>query len=115
LNLSPSDVPNDKQRFGIGTRLGEALTAETLGLLVGGAVIESDNGWRLTRFRIAGHEVVELVLNGVPANWMELQGYGVSEEIISHERRWFVASDDASAVLLGCSRTDGRFGIPERQ
>ena len=54
LNLSPSDVPNVKQRLGIGTPLGEASPDEILGLLTGGAVIELDNGWRLTTARIAG-------------------------------------------------------------
>ncbi len=42
LNLSPSDVPNVKQRLGIGTPLGEASPEEILGLLVGVAVIELD-------------------------------------------------------------------------
>jgi hypothetical protein len=48
LNLSPSDVPNVKQRLGIGTPLGQASPAEILDLVNGGAVIELDNGWRLT-------------------------------------------------------------------
>lgn len=99
LNLSASDVPNVKQRLGIGTPLGEASPAEILSLLAGGAVIELDNGWQLTMARIAGDEVVEVVLNGVPANRAELEGYGLSEEIISYKRRWFVVLDEAPAVL----------------
>ena len=99
LNLSPSDVPNVKQRLGIGTPLGEASPEEIFGLLAGGAVIELDNGWQLTTSRIAGDEVVEVVLNGVPANRAELDGYGLSEEIISYKRRWFVVADGASPVL----------------
>jgi len=59
-------VPNVKQRLGIGTPLGEASPAEIVSLLIGGAVIELDNGWQLTSARMAGDEVVELVLNGVP-------------------------------------------------
>ena len=66
LNLSPSDVPNVKQRLGIGTPLGEASSAEILGLLGGGGVIELDHGWQLTTARIAGDEVVEVVLTSPP-------------------------------------------------
>jgi hypothetical protein len=80
LNLIPADVPNVKQRLGIGTPLGEASEQEILDLVRGGAVIELNNGWRLTTARIAGHEVLEVVLNGVPANREELLGYGLSEE-----------------------------------
>lgn len=48
--------------------------------------------------RIMGSRVV---LNGVPANRAELEGYGQSEEIISYKRRWFVLLDldDAQAAL----------------
>lgn len=99
LNLSPSDVPSVKQRLGIGTPLAEASPGEILELLGGGAIIELDNGWRLAHERIAGDEVVELVLNGVPANRDELQRYGLSEEIIRYKRRWFAIMDDAPAVL----------------
>ena len=99
LNLSPSDVPNVKQRLGIGTPLGEASPAEILGLLAGGAIIELDNGWQLTTARIAGDEVVEVVLNAVPANRAELVRYGLSEEIISYKRRWFAVLDEATTVL----------------
>ena len=99
LNLSASDVPNVKQRLGIGTPLGEASPAEILSLLIGGALIELDNGWQLTSARIAGDEVVELVLNGVPGNREELQRYGLSEEIINYKRRWFVLLDEAVTTL----------------
>ena len=99
LNLSAEDVPNVKQRLGIGTPLGEASPDEILGLLAGGSLIELDNGWRLTTARIAGDEVVELVLNGVPANREELLGYGLTEEIIQYKRRWFITLDDAGAPL----------------
>jgi hypothetical protein len=99
LNLSASDVPNVKQRLGIGTPLGEASPAEIVGLLIGGAVVELDNGWQLTSARMAGDEVVELVLNGVPGNREELRRYGLSEEIINYKRRWFVPLDEATATL----------------
>lgn len=101
LNLSPSDVPNVKQRLGIGTPLAEASPAEILELLRGGAIIELDNGWRLMTARLAGDDVIELVLNGVPANREELSRYGLSEEIVYYKRRWFVVTDDAPAVLPG--------------
>ena len=100
LNLSPTDVPNVKQRLGIGTQLAEASPAEILDLLVGGSLIELDNGWRLTTARIAGDYVLELVLNGVPANRSELLGYGLSEEILHYKRRWFVVKDDALDMLV---------------
>ncbi len=99
LNLSPADVPNVKQRLGIGTPLGDASPDEILSLLAGGSVIELDNGWRLTTARIAGDPVVELVLNGVPANREELLRYGLAEEIVYYKRRWFVNQDDADAML----------------
>jgi hypothetical protein len=99
LNLSPADVPNVKQRLGIGTPLTEASPQEILDLLAGGALIELDNGWRLTTARIAGDDVLELVLSGVPANRQELLRYGLSEEILHFKRRWFVVLDDASAML----------------
>jgi hypothetical protein len=99
LNLSPADVPQVKQRLGIGTPLGEASPAEILELVASGSLIELDNGWRLTTARIAGDEVLELVLNGVPANREELLSYGLSEEIIYFKRRWFVLLDDGNAVL----------------
>jgi P-loop containing NTP hydrolase pore-1/C-terminal domain on Strawberry notch homologue len=99
LNLSPADVPQVKQRLGIGTTLGEASAAEILDLVAGGSLIELDNGWRLTTGRIAGDDVLELVLNGVPANRDELLRYGLSEEIIYFKRRWFALLDDANAAL----------------
>lgn len=99
LNLSPTDVPNVKQRLGIGTPLGEAGPTEILDLITGGAIIELDNGWRLATARIAGDDVAELILNGVAANREELRYYGLSEEIIGYKRRWFVVLDDAGAVL----------------
>ena len=100
LNLSPSDVPNVKQRLGIGTPLAEASVEELLALLDGGGIIELDNGWRLTRSRLAGDEIVELVLNGVPANRDELTRYGFAEEIVHFKRRWFVVTDEALDVLV---------------
>lgn len=99
LNLSPADVPNVKQRLGIGTSLAAASPAEILELVVGGSLIELDNGWRLATARIAGDAVLELVLNGVAANRDELLGYGLSEEIIHYRRRWFVVHEYADDVL----------------
>ena len=99
LNLSPTDVPNVKQRLGIGTPLAEASPAEVLELVIGGSLIELDNGWRLTTARIAGDDVLELVLNGVAANRDELHGYGFSEEIFHYKRRWFVVREYADDVL----------------
>lgn len=99
LNLGASDVPNVKQRLGLGTPLGEASPEEILGLLNGGAVIELDNGWRMTTARIAGDKVIELILNGVPANREELRRHGLCEEIIQYKRRWFVVQDETAAVL----------------
>lgn len=99
LNLSPTDVPNVKQRLGIGTPLAQASPAELLLLLEGGGVIELDNGWLLKRSRLAGDEIIELVLNGVAANRDELERYGLCEEIVHFKRRWFVVMDDAQAVL----------------
>ena len=69
-------------------------------LLGGGSIIELDNGWRLTTARIAGDEVVELVLNGVHANRDEMRRYGLSEEIIDYKRRWFTVVEDASTLLI---------------
>lgn len=103
LNLGPTDVPNVKQRLGIGTPLAEASPEHLLNLLNGGAVIELDNGWRLMRNCISGDEVVEVVLNGVPADREELRLFGFVEEIIAYKRRWFVILDgsvDALASLL---------------
>jgi hypothetical protein len=100
LNLSASDVPNVKQRLGIGTPLGAASPGEILDLLNGGALIELDNGWRLVKARLAGDDVVELVLNGVPANREELRRYGLCEEIVSFKRRWFSIYQAAPAVLM---------------
>jgi hypothetical protein len=99
LSLSPADVPQVKQRLGIGTPLGDASTQELLDLVQGGSLIELDNGWRLAASQIAGDDVIELVLNGVPANRDELLGYGFLEEIVHFKRRWFVLEDDASAIL----------------
>lgn len=99
LNLSPADVPQVKQRLGIGTPLAEAKAGEILGLVKSGSLIELDNGWRLTTARIAGDDVLELALNGVPANRDELLRYGLSEEIVYFKRRWFVLFDEAAGVL----------------
>jgi hypothetical protein len=101
LNLSPTDVPNVKQRLGIGTPLAAASPAEILELVVGGSLIELDNGWRIMTSKIAGDEVLELVLNGVAANRDELVGYGLSEEIFHYKRRWFAVHEHAEDVL-GC-------------
>lgn len=100
LNLSPSDVPGVKQRLGIGTPLSDAPIEEILSCLEGGGVIELDNGWRLTRSRLAGDAIVELVLNGVPANRAELTRYGFCEEIVHFKRRWFVVVEDAAEDLM---------------
>ena len=99
LNLSPGDVPNVKQRLGIGTPLAQASPAELLLLLEGGSVIELDNGWLLKRARLAGDEIIELLLNGVAANRKELEHYGLSEEIVQFKRRWFVVVEDAESAL----------------
>jgi hypothetical protein len=99
LNLSPADVPQVKQRLGIGTPLAAASPAEVLDLLIGGSVMELDNGWQLTTARIAGDYVLELVLNGVAANRNELVAYGLTEEIVHYRRRWFVLKDDALELL----------------
>lgn len=100
-------MPGVKQRLGIGTPLAEATPGEILDLLVGGGIIEFDNGWRLMTARIAGDEVVEVVLNGVPANREELRRYGLLEEIVGYKRRWFCqteATSGALALLLGQRR-----------
>jgi hypothetical protein len=99
LSLSPTDVPNVKQRLGIGTPLAAATPAEIQKLVEGGSVIELDNGWRLMSSRIAGDRVLELVLNGIAANRDELLGYGLSEEILHYKRRWFVVHQYAEDVL----------------
>jgi hypothetical protein len=99
LSLSSADVPQVRQRLGIGTPLAEATPDEILNLVTGGSVIELDNGWRLTTARIAGDNVLELVLNGVPANREELLRYRLSEEIVHFKRRWFVTNDDVGDVL----------------
>jgi len=99
LSLGATDVPNVKQRLGIGTPLAQASPAELLLLLEGGGVIELDNGWLLNSSRLAGDEIVELVLNGVPANRSELEHFGLGEEIVHFKRRWFVLAEDAEAVL----------------
>lgn len=99
LNLSPSDVPGVKQRLGIGTSLAEATTGEIVDLLAGGAIIELDNGWRLTTSRIAGDEAIEVVLNGAPANRDELRRYGLSEEIIGNTTRWIVLEIHVDVLL----------------
>lgn len=99
LNLAAADVPSVKQRLGIGTLLGQASPADLLMLLEGGGVIELDNGWLLKRARLAGDEIVELVLNGVPANRSELEHFGLGEEIVHFKRRWFAILDDAAGVL----------------
>jgi hypothetical protein len=99
LNLSPTDVPNVKQRLGIGTPLAKASPAEIMELVGGGSLIELDNGWRLMTSTIAGDKVVELVLNGVAANRDELVGYGLSEEIFHYKRRWFVVQENAEDML----------------
>ncbi|MCC6357352.1 MAG: strawberry notch family protein [Phycisphaerales bacterium] len=99
LNLSPADVPNVKQRLGIGTPLAQASPTELLLLLEGGGVIELDNGWLVKRSRLAGNEIVELVLNGLAANRAELEHYGLSEEIVRFKRHWFVVVEDAESAL----------------
>jgi len=99
LNLGAADVPNVKQRLGIGTPLSAASAADVLSLLDGGGEIELDNGWRLVGERLAGDDIVELVLNGVPANHAELEDCGLSEEIVRFKRRWFVVREEAETVL----------------
>lgn len=99
LNLSPDDVPQVKLRLGIGTPLGAATAEEILGLVKGGSLIELDNGWQLTTSRIAGDDVVEINLCGVPANREELLAYGFSEEIIRYKRHWFAVLDEADVVI----------------
>lgn len=62
------------------------------------------------RHKVSGHAVV--TLNGrdhylgphgspesVAANRMELEHYGLCEEIVHFKRRWFVVLDDAEVVL----------------
>lgn len=63
--------------------------------------VELDDGWQLAMGRIAVDAVVEVVLNGVPANREELRRYGFSEEIIGCKRRWFMVRDEALSMLRG--------------
>jgi hypothetical protein len=70
-----------RRRLGIGTPLNEAPLREIPGLLA------------------RGDDVVEVALNGVPANRTALERYGLSEEIISYKRRWFTVQDEAPGVL----------------
>lgn len=99
LNLAATDVPKVKQRLGIGTPLSMASPADILSLLDGGGEIELDNGWLLVKGRMAGDDIVELLLNGVPANRAELEDYGLSEEIVRFKRRWFVVWEECEKVL----------------
>ena len=101
LSLSPSDIPNVKQRLGIGTPLAQATANEIIELVCSGALVELDNGWQLKSARIAGDDVIELSLCGVPANREELRQYGFAEEIIRFKRRWFVTIDNAEQVISG--------------
>jgi len=112
-------VPNVKQRLGIGTPLGEASPEEILGLLAGGALIELDNGWQLTTARIAGDEVVEVVLNGVPANRAELESYGCPRRSSAtsggvrntrRRHRWCCATSDSEARRARFGGGAGRRG-----
>lgn len=99
LNLGPTDVPSVKQRLGIGSALAESSAADIVCLLNNDALIELDNGWRLSKSRLAGDEIIELALNGSPANREELNRYGFSHEVVHHKRRWFVVMDAAEHVL----------------
>lgn len=99
LNLARNDIPGVKQRLGIGAPLAQATCDDITALLIGGAIIQLDNGWRLITDNISGDDVIELVLNGVAADRNELVGYGLTEEIIHYKRRWFMTPDDAEDVL----------------
>jgi hypothetical protein len=99
LNLSPEDVPQVKERLGIGTPLSTASVEEIVLLLKGKSIIELDNGWRLLRGKISGDAVIELSLNGTLANRDELLAYGFTEEIVRFKRRWFVVQENAVQVL----------------
>ncbi|MEQ8836688.1 MAG: strawberry notch C-terminal domain-containing protein, partial [Lacipirellulaceae bacterium] len=88
LRLNSQDVPQVKERLGIGTPLAAASIEELTELVAGGSTLELDNGWRLRRAMISGDRVIELVLSGVPANRDELRGYGLIEESIHFKRRW---------------------------
>lgn len=99
FHLSTGDVPKVKQRLGIGNSLADASAGEILELLRGGSLVELDNGWRLTLSRVAGDDVVELVLCGVIANKDELRGYGFFDETIHYKRRWFTHLEDAPTIL----------------
>lgn len=99
LRLNSQDVPQVKERLGIGTPLADASINELTELVAGGSTLELDNGWRLRRAMISGDRVIELVLSGVPANRDELRGYGLIEESIHFKRRWFVLLEDCGPVL----------------
>lgn len=99
LNLARADIPGVKQRLGIGAPLAQATPDDIIALLIGGAIIQLDNGWRLMTDCISGDDVIELVLNGVAADRNELVRYGLTEEIIQYKRRWFMFPDDAEPVL----------------
>ena len=106
LNLSPADVPNVKQRLGIGTPLAAASPAEILDLVVGGSLIELDNGWRLTMARISGDDVLELVLNGANTftGPVVMSGYGRLEigsiDVVANPNPLGMSSVDPSNLVL---------------
>ncbi len=99
FNLNRKDVLPVKQRLGIGNTLSDASAGEIAELVRSGAVIELDNGWRLTQSPVSGEQVVELVPNGTYGNKEEIRGYGFFDETIRFKRRWFARMDDAQRVL----------------
>lgn len=94
IQIGQRDVAGVKQRLGIGTKIGKSNAKQIYDMVLGGSMIELDNGWVLKRSTVHGEERIELNLGDDFGNKTELEGYGLFEERIQYRNRWFVPMND---------------------
>jgi hypothetical protein len=99
FHLNSKDIAPLKQRLGINNPLSEATPAEILAMIQNGSIIELDNGWQLKESIVSNEPVLELTLNGIPANKEEIRTHGFFDETINYKRRWFTQLANAESVL----------------
>lgn len=101
IRLASKDIPNLKQRLGIGTPLAQSTPEDIYKMVENRSVIELDNGWEVRLTTVHGEPRMELDPKG-NYNRDELTNAQLIAETIEYKKRWFVPLDDDSGpVVLG--------------
>ncbi|MBI5683559.1 MAG: strawberry notch family protein [Verrucomicrobia bacterium] len=93
MEIPKGKVSAVKQRFGIGAELANSSAADVFAMVMDGAEVELDNGWKLRRSKVRGERRLELDPGYADAG-RELKRLGLFSEVLSFRERWFVPTDE---------------------